>query len=287
MEVHQIESLYTALIANVIRSRRTITAIFLEVFDDSKNESNQIEEAKEKLTEYLKTIMRQSDFLFDLPKEYPCFILLTNSREEEANAFLQRLFFNIRNKDIIANKSIYLSASIAEIANNHGTLEELMETGRRALKSSMEKGPWELETIPFYKKRDLEQVRISILEDDEIFSNVLLRTIENMDVEDFELEIKIFKDGYEFLQSDWYLSAHTHIIIMNDILSRQNGLDVLHNIRKLPNNKKFIVYMMTKRNSEEEMIYAYESGVDHYLVKPFNLRLFEVQLKRTFTRLWS
>ena len=35
------------------------------------------------------------------------------------------------------------------------------------------------------------------------------------------------------------------------------------------------------------MLYAYENGVDQYLFKPFNLRLFEAQVKRVLAWLWS
>ncbi|MGI6508409.1 MAG: hypothetical protein ACOX4A_08535 [Saccharofermentanales bacterium] len=59
-----------------------------------------------------------------------------------------------------------------------------------------------------------------------------------MDLGHFEAEIKVFQDGYEFLESTWYLSSHTHLIIMNDILPRQSGLDVLHKVRMMPNNQK-------------------------------------------------
>ncbi len=72
---------------------------------------------------------------------------------------------------------------------------------------------------------------------------------------------------------------------MNDILPRKNGLNVLHTLRQMANQKKFIIYMMTNRKSQGDMIYAYESGVDEYLIKPFDLNLFQAQLKRTFARL--
>jgi DNA-binding response OmpR family regulator len=43
--------------------------------------------------------------------------------------------------------------------------------------------------------------------------------------------------------------------------------------------------MMTNRKSQGDMNYAYESGVDEYLIKPFDLNLLQAQLKRTFARL--
>jgi len=51
------------------------------------------------------------------------------------------------------------------------------------------------------------------LEENAIFRNVLHRTIENLDMGHFETEIKEFEDGYEFLESNWYLSSHIHLII--------------------------------------------------------------------------
>ena len=73
---------------------------------------------------------------------------------------------------------------------------------------------------------------------------------------------------------------------MNDILPLKNGLEILHTLRKMPNEKKFVIYMMSERNSENAILNAYESGVDEYIVKPFNLRLLEAKIKRTFARLW-
>ena len=88
------------------------------------------------------------------------------------------------------------------------------------------------------------------------------------------------------MQSDQYKSGHLHLVLMNDILPLQNGLEILYKLRQMPNEKKFIIYMMSERNSENAMMNAYEGGVDEYIVKPFNLRLLESKIKRTFARLW-
>ncbi|MDR7855223.1 response regulator [Tissierella sp.] len=281
--------LFNALREHVVRSRTTITAVFLGIYDETIFNTGEILDIEKKLMDFLETKIRKTDFIFKLSNQSQWFIILSQSGEKEATAFLQRLYSDIKNHGIplLENKEISFSSSVAEIGNNDGAFEELLKDGNGFLNHSLAKGPWQIEYITAYKKRPMEKVRVSILEENEIFRNVLHTTLENLSIEDFEIDIRDFQDGYEFLQSDWYISSHTHIIIMNDILPRQNGLEVLHKIRMLPNSKRFIVYMMTKRNSEEDMIYAYESGVDNYLIKPFNLRLFEVQVKRTFKRLWT
>ena len=136
-----------------------------------------------------------------------------------------------------------------------------------------------------YKERKVETVKVSILDSNELFQEILKMSMERIVPSHAQLEIQLFSAGDEFLESNWFLSSHRHIIIMNDILPRKNGLEVLKTLRTLPNDKRFNILMMTKRNSEEDMILAYENGVDRFLVKPFSIKLLEAQVKRTMERL--
>ncbi|MGI6071573.1 MAG: response regulator [Lachnospiraceae bacterium] len=280
---------FNALRAHAVRLRMASTVVFLGLCDAEKCNIEAIPEAEKKVTDFLVNETRTSDLVVKFRGQTRWLIILSQTDKRSAAAFLRRLYMKVKNKGIPAleGHEILFSASVAEIGNDEGTFEELMAEGMLFLTKSLKKGPEQIEYIDTFKKRPLQKIRISILEDNAIFRNVLYRTLENLDLEYFEAEIKEFQDGYEFLQSNWYRSAHTHLIIMNDILPRQSGLDVLHKIRMLPNNRRFIIFMMTKRNSEEDMIYAYESGVDNFLVKPFNLHLLKVEIKRTFERLWS
>lgn len=272
----QIKEFFNVLKANVVRSRTTITAVFLSAA--FKEEIFQ----QDDLTSYLGSKIRQTDFLFELIEPNNWCIILSQSGEEEAQAFLNRLF---KDSKIVSTSTLY--ASVVEIGNNRADFEKLLEVGVGALKEVINRGgSFEVNYIQDFKEKDMEKIKISILEENEIFRRVLSSSLEKMNVDYFELEIKAFSDGYEFLKSDWYFTSHTHIIIMNDILPRKNGLEVLHTVKQLPNSQRFITFMMTKKKTEEDMLYAYEIGVDEYLIKPFNLRLFEAQIKRTFERLW-
>lgn len=273
---NQIKDFFNVLKANVVRSRTTITAVFLSA------SFKRLGFQQEDLTSYLGSKIRKTDFLFELKEPHKWCIILSQSGEEEAQAFLNRLF-----ADTNIVSSLTLSATIIEIGNNRVEFEELLEVGNRALDEVISTGsPFEVTYISQFKEKDIEKIKVSILEENEIFRNVLSSSMENMNVDMFELEIKAFSNGYDFLESNWYRSSHTHIIIMNDILPRKNGLEVLHMVKQLPNEQRFITYMMTKKKSEEDMLYAYEIGVDEYLIKPFNIRLFEAQIRRTFERLW-
>lgn len=281
------ERIFNALMAIAVRSRTAITAVFLGLCDESEIDEGKLPETVETIKLFLKDQTRSNDFVFKFSDQPKWFIILTLSGEREAAAFLRRLYSLVRSEGIpsLENRKLLFSASVAEIAHDEGNFEKLMAEGSSALEKSLDKGPEQIEYIASFKKKPSEIIRVSILEENVVFRDVLCRTISNLKLDNFETEIREFRDGYEFLQSDWYLSSHTHLVIMNDILPRQSGLDVLHKLRALPNNKKFIIFMMTKGRSEEDKVYAYESGADNYLIKPFNLRLLEVKIKRTFERL--
>ncbi|GIN22211.1 response regulator [Siminovitchia fordii] len=273
---------FHVLKAGIDRTRTPISVIFISASDQGILRGRNEEE----ITVFLENKIRQSDLLCKLETPFEWCLILSQSGEEEANAFLQRLFSD-ENLPRSGQEDQLFSASVVEIGNSHVEFEAVVEKGRKSLASAQQSDVGPIEFVRDFKKKSTVNIKASILEENDILRNVIQTSLENLKIDGCQLEIKTFQDGYDFLQSDWYFSSHPHILIMNDILPRKNGLEVLHAVRQLPNNGKFVVFMMTQRNSEEDMIYAYESGVDEYLIKPFNLRLFEAQLKRVFERFWS
>ncbi|MFF2795437.1 response regulator [Lysinibacillus xylanilyticus] len=276
---------FDVLKANVTRSNMEMTVIFLKVTVTDLNQNNVIEDLEEQIADFLVSEVRNTDMLFKLDGSLRWGILLTQNGEEEGNAFLNRIFQLVKN-DYFPSKidsTFTLQGIIVAVKNDQVTFEDLKGKQFEVFNELSE--PWEIEIVTSFKAQPLKRVKVSILEEDAIFREVLEMTVQKMVIDHFQLETKVFSDGYEFLQSDWYLSGHTHLVIMNDILPRKNGLNVLHTLRNMANQKKFIIYMMTNRKSQGDMNYAYESGVDEYLIKPFDLNLLQAQLKRTFARL--
>lgn len=276
---------FDVLKANVIRSNMEMTVIFLKATVTDPNQNNVMEDLEEQIADFLVSEVRNTDMLFKLEESLQWGILLTQNGEEEGNAFLNRIFQLVKN-DYFPSKidsTFTLQGIIVAVKNDQVTFEDLKDKQFEVFSELSE--PWEIEIVTSFKAQPLKRVKVSILEENAIFSEVLEMTVQKMVIDHFQLETKVFSDGYEFLQSDWYLSGHTHLVIMNDILPRKNGLNVLHTLRNMANQKKFIIYMMTNRKSQGDMNYAYESGVDEYLIKPFDLNLLQAQLKRTFARL--
>lgn len=274
--------LFNMMKAQVIRSRVTMTAVFLSVAtSDQKPELT--EDLEDRLDAYVIQKIRQTDVFLSIGRFQRC-LLLSHTGEAEANAFLKRLFMDIQQEVEGADKRLF-GVCLAEVNHRNVSYGELVEAGVEGLQQSEQDGT--VYTIRAYEQRESEKVKVSIVENDEILSNALCASLKNLSFPHFELEIRQFYDGFEFLESDFVLSGHSHLVIADVILPRTNGLKVVHSLRQMPNQKKFTIFMMTKRKSESDMLYAYEAGVDQYLIKPFNIRLFEAQIKRTFERFWS
>ncbi|GIN84727.1 hypothetical protein J6TS2_11130 [Heyndrickxia sporothermodurans] len=288
-----LKSFFNLQVANVKRTKASFSLVFISVHPMSeiytKSVVNNEDYTLEIVSAYLKKQVRNSDIVFQLSNPKNWVILLSNSGEEEAKYFLKRIFEEI---PIISTSQeeklqVYLSASIIEVANSKTKYEDVLSDGEESLNQAIEMGPLQMKIIDSYKEPEIEEIKVSIIEEDEIVGGILYSLLERTAIDYFDLNIQLFQDGDQFLQSTWYESGYTHLVIMNDILPKKSGIEVLHELRKMPNNKKYIILMMSKRKTEEDMIFAYESGVDEYITKPFNIKLFEAQVKRIIKRIRS
>lgn len=281
-----VEPFYAAWQANAVRIRMPLTMIFIAPYTNQKMAKLSLVLQK-KLIAFIKKSSRKTDIVFEVTTDGRIGVLLTQSTSEEANHFLKRLSALAVHEEVwktFQQQHVTFKASVTEIRTDEYSMQHILASSYMALyQIAAEQMVVEITT---YRQPKLEKVKISIIEDDGLMRNIIATTIRKMPTPDYMKEVALFTDGDAFLQSDFYYSAHKHIVIMNDVLPKKTGLDVLHSIREMANERKFIIYMMTNRNAEEAMIDAYEKGVDVYLIKPFNLRLFEAQLQRTFRSLW-
>lgn len=276
-----LQYVFDLLRANVLRDRQTMSLVLLK--EETKNLSF-IKDVKVKLQEF----MRDQDVLFATAQPNEIGILLPHSGAVEASGFLQRLEENCKHFKIVENESVF-QAVIVEIFHPELTLEGALAICRNEMVETNGMKNDCIHVIHAHSGFDkpVTTVKVSILDDDKLFRDFLTMAIERVELKEVNLQIRDFEDGLSLLQTDWVNSWHPHLVIMSDILPKKNGLDVLHTLRAMANEEKFTILMMTRRNTEEDMIYAYESGTDGYLVKPFNLRLFEAQVKRLLGGIWS
>lgn len=119
--------------------------------------------------------------------------------------------------------------------------------------------------------------RILIIDDDEDLCELIS---EYLTVEGFE--VKAVHDGKSGL--DVALAEDAELIILDVMLPKMNGFDVLRELRK---TSKLPVLMLTARGDDMERIVGLEIGADDYLPKPFNPRELVARIRAILRRVNS
>src|SRR6187399_419771 len=116
--------------------------------------------------------------------------------------------------------------------------------------------------------------KILIIDDDEELCELVS---EYLTVEGFTVEC--VHDGQSGL--DRALSGDCDMAILDVMLPKMNGFDVLRNLRE---QSKLPVIMLTARGDDMERIVGLEIGADDYLPKPFNPRELAARLRAILRR---
>lgn len=104
--------------------------------------------------------------------------------------------------------------------------------------------------------------KVLIVEDDESISLGLKM---NLEAEGYDVETEV--DGEKGLRHA--KEGHTDLIILDVMLPRENGFEVLRQLREAGNVTPVI--MLSARGSETEKVMGLELGAEDYITKPFGL----------------
>lgn len=105
--------------------------------------------------------------------------------------------------------------------------------------------------------------RILLIEDEEN-----IRKITAYDLRNANYEIVECADGKEALQLA--TKEEFDVYIIDWMLPHVSGIDIVKTLRE--NNIDSILIMLTARDDEADVLYAFENGVDDYITKPFSPR---------------
>src|SRR5476649_2159376 len=102
--------------------------------------------------------------------------------------------------------------------------------------------------------------RILLVEDDDALSNVY---VSRLQAEGFD--VRRVKNGEEALATT--LSYHPNLIILDVMMPKVSGFDVLDILRNTPETANLKIIMLTALSQESDKQRAQTLGVDDYLVK--------------------
>lgn len=237
---------------------------------------------------FLKESTRSNDIVFRYGGE-EFIILFQNTGHLRAVEIVSRLLDDFAKQSFEANGetfSITFSAGVNTITTVETTMEDAINDADQVLYKAKESGRSRVEGIhplPFgFRKHKLF---ISVIDDDTIIRMMLIRVLQEMKIEHYEIDVQTFEDGKSFFDSRRLDKRGEHFLILDLILPVMNGLEILQKVKQTEHGKNVPVMMLTGRTSEPEISRALELGADDYITKPFNIIELQTRIKQLIQRM--
>ena len=85
-------------------------------------------------------------------------------------------------------------------------------------------------------------------------------------IKDFDLDVKIAEGGQEAI--DIIDSCTPDIILLDLMMPRVNGWDVIDHVRKIYSKNELVIIVVSLLNNKDNIDECYELGVNDYITKP-------------------
>lgn len=125
---------------------------------------------------------------------------------------------------------------------------------------------------------------ISIIDNDTMIQTMLVRILNLMNIEQFELDITAFEDGISFFESNRLNEAGEHLLILDGVMPIMDGIEILQKV-KGDSSKHVYVLMLSGRKSQSDIEKALKLGADDYVIKPFSIKDLQVRVQEIIQRI--
>ncbi|MBE1553074.1 diguanylate cyclase [Sporosarcina limicola] len=231
-----------------------------------------------KLGEVMMEEKRETDHAFRYGGEEFAF-LLPGATVEESVVFIDRV--RTRFNAVVFQQGDYqfsVTFSVG-IASYKDGVEKLISSADQALYEAKRSGRdrtvvYNIET-PLMRRK----LHLIIVDDDMLIRTMLFETLSEWSLPDIDITVHAFPDGPSFLESNWFCPEEYYIVLLDGIMPKMDGLEVLERLKREKDEKNVLVSMMTARTGDYDIKAALWLGADDYIMKPFQLKdiLFRVQ----------
>jgi two-component system, OmpR family, alkaline phosphatase synthesis response regulator PhoP len=118
-------------------------------------------------------------------------------------------------------------------------------------------------------------MKILVIEDQQDIADLVA-----LHLRDLGHEVNCVHDGQDGLEAA--LDESQDLIVLDVMLPRLNGLEILKTVRKQSINTPIL--MLTARSTELDRVLGLELGADDYLTKPFSVAELQARVKAMFRR---
>ncbi|PAE42737.1 hypothetical protein CHI06_10185 [Bacillus sp. 7884-1] len=124
---------------------------------------------------------------------------------------------------------------------------------------------------------------ISIIDNDEMVQSLLVKILNLMNIDHFEIYIKAYDDGVQFFESNNLEEAGEHLLILDGVMPNMDGIEILQKVKSTRSN--VYVLMLSGRKSQSEIEKALKLGADDYVTKPFSIKELQARVLQIIQRM--
>ena len=123
---------------------------------------------------------------------------------------------------------------------------------------------------------DKSSIKVLIVDDFAASRKVLVITLEQLGFDNIE-EVSDGNSALVRLKSGLF-----DLVIVDMEMPKMSGLELLQQIRYDPNLKQIPVLIVTENGMQEDIVAAFKAGLNAYVVKPVDVKVFAEKMKNIF-----
>lgn len=233
------------------------------------------DEVLRKLVETINTYKRKTDYVCRFGGE-EFQLSLPKTGVENAKMVIERIreeFAKIPFHSGDEEFYVTLSAGVTEIHTYNKSKEKLLDEADQALYQSKKSGRNRTTIYSQANEVDIiHRMHVIIVDDNRLIRTMLETGFKKWEFDkSVEVVVHTYEDGVEFLASDWYEPNDKYIILLDGIMPRMNGTEVLAKVREVYPDEDIVISMLSGRTSESSIVHALQKGADDYMLKPFKI----------------
>src|SRR5687768_11331727 len=130
------------------------------------------------------------------------------------------------------------------------------------------------------KSRVGNRPRIMLVEDNRGLRMAVRQALE---AEGYEVE----SVGDAFVALERLGQYRPHVVILDLMLPRGEGLEVARRLRRRPGGGDVAIIILTAKDSVEDRVEGFEAGADDYVIKPVSMAELVARVKARLRHVWS
>lgn len=126
----------------------------------------------------------------------------------------------------------------------------------------------------------VRKLMVAVIDDDRLIRELLNYQLADIGEDLYEVEVRTFADGEAFFSDPWHRQNERYLVIIDRIMPKMDGLEVLSRIREGYDRRRYVCVMVSSKGAETDITMAIQRGANDYMVKPFSLKELRARIGR-------